>query len=380
VLLVAPVAQAASTGARHQGFAHLPTSVLRAYAAATSIHRVRFQHIESPKAGVRAPAHQGAGAGMRVDPTKFVPATIDQDSSGPWDFDMDATWADQNSYFKGNHKASYASLGLQAGHYERASWTPSGATSAVTFRYQGALFASAAAATAALQDGVTTVQTQVGNPPTDCSNTGFSCKAFAYGYQNGDSEGYNVLQVNNCLIETAARATSAIFQANVDQIVKTQLAVDGAALSLPACSGSPGTPGTNPPPSNPPPSNPPPVSPPPTTQPSIAIDQVGLVHVVNGQAKTTTTLKNKETGLFVAFYHASNAGANTPTGSLTVRSGSRTVGTVKMQSQTASDGTTYFEVGLKFTVKKKTKYTAVFNLVLGAAKASRSFNFTVKKK
>lgn len=192
-----------------------------------SLTRLPADH---PMARVHAPTRQ-SGSSMRLPDSAFAPATV----NSQYDYTETSAQADTN-YFAGNHSVSYESLGgTDVGYYERADWSPAGTSDTVYIRYQGLQFTSSTDALNALQEGVNTVQKQTNQTASDCSHGSIRCDTIVYQYKGGDVERYDVLQVNQCLIETASRATAATAASDAKQMVQMQNNVDSAASLLPAC-------------------------------------------------------------------------------------------------------------------------------------------------
>lgn len=180
-----------------------------------------------------APVHQSS-ASMRVPNSAFSPATVDT----KYDYTETSAFADTN-YFGSMHSATYESLGgTDVGYYQRAEWTPSGSADAVYIRYQGLQFMAASGALKVAQDGINVIQKRTAQTASDCSTSIIHCNSVVYSYTDGTLERYDVLQVNRCLFEVAARTTSAVLTRNSDQIVQILNNVERAAVELPSCGAS----------------------------------------------------------------------------------------------------------------------------------------------
>lgn len=195
---------------------------------------------DRPLAAAPAPSGQQAGA-LRLSANVFSPATVQSQYTGT----ITAATADSD-YFRGFHSTGYESFGFVGGYYARADWQPSGASGAVSFRYQGSILGSATQAQNAWNDGITYTNSTAGTTSQNCDNVltvSGNCAIIAYTTTDNTAVTYLAAQVNMCLIETAAAGPQAVVSANQSQVNQTLSAISSAAITTAesVCSNTPPT-------------------------------------------------------------------------------------------------------------------------------------------
>ena len=174
---------------------------------------------------------QSAEQQMRVPDTAFAPAKVATD----YDYTESASDADQN-WFRGNHQQSYKQLGMAGGYYERADSLKNLAI-AVIYHYQGTAYATTAAATHALNDGVQKSHGYDSAPKSCTLPAQYTCKRFLYPSTNDytgkkqDKEMFDIFQVRNCLAEVSATAPEKKMARRMAKVIRTVNSVDAAAVT-----------------------------------------------------------------------------------------------------------------------------------------------------
>jgi hypothetical protein len=116
---------------------------------------------------------------------------------------------------------------------------------------------------------------------------------------------------------------------------------------------------------------------------SVGIDSLSLSHQVKTALKATKTLKSGEKGLFEVAFHTVNSGIDLPTGTIVVRKGAKQVASGDLQTATKGNTTQIILAGIgQFPnkTKKAVHLSAQVELTLGASTATKSLKFTVKPK
>ena len=191
-----------------------------------------------PLGEVRAPTRQDPGL-LALAASAFSPATL-----VPQEVGIEANTVADAGPFRPDHSTTYTSLGRVTGFFQRADWTPSGQMDTATFRYQASVFPSAALAQAAWQDGVTHSQTLTSLPASNCtSQPQVTCTYLGLQTTTGNAVAYFVLQYNQCLEETSAEFSVALFNAQQTQLAQTigTITVAGVAAMQAACATTPAT-------------------------------------------------------------------------------------------------------------------------------------------
>jgi hypothetical protein len=229
--------------------------------------------------------------------------------------------------------------------------------------YRGNVFSDGSSAQAYANDSVNLLGPLDTAGTTDCSSSiGSFCKIIGFVSQEGHLNLYSIGVVNQCVIETGGVGDPAAMNANpnVTKLLADTF-VQGVTEAQQACTTSS-------------------TQPQPQLQPTISVSDVGLAHLVKGNAKITTTLKSGEKGYFILDFTDANEGSNTP--SATVKfdksNGSQLGGTLTMTRYQASDGTLFFGLTHKFKTKKLLHLTAKFTISLGGAQDESSLSFSVK--
>lgn len=135
-------------------------------------------------------------------PASAFPTDAQIDISGDLpNADSDSTDTD---WFRGNHSATYTSLGRSDGYYEEARWSPPGSGGDIYLHYQASVFASAIGAASANSDGVTFSEATAGAAHADCGLQIPGCTLVAYSSTVSNvpyQEIYASFSVNNVLVE-----------------------------------------------------------------------------------------------------------------------------------------------------------------------------------
>lgn len=174
-----------------------------------------------------SPTHQSAGA-MNIPDTSFSPAVVDPKFDGT----VDVSTADKSGAFgQYFHRSGYETFGFQGGYYQKATWQPSGATIAATFRYQGSVYSNATGAQRAGSDGVGYTQATYGATALDCSGQyGMSCRSLNFRDNTGTRFTLVVFQNNQCLAEIESDVDGALVATGSPQLVSILGAIKSAAV------------------------------------------------------------------------------------------------------------------------------------------------------
>ncbi|HZU11294.1 MAG TPA: hypothetical protein VFB58_00495, partial [Chloroflexota bacterium] len=228
-----------------------------------------------PQASPRQTSQQ-----LEIPPSAFSPAQVDTNPQVTG-YGVTAQAADSYWFYVstsiGNHSKPYDSFGYEDGTVITAidnNPNPPGLV-----HYLAAIYNSTANASALFNDGVTTTQYNYNTSSSSCAPAGaqFQCRAMVY-QENLDTgnnvsvlydESYNVLQVNQCVTETAVSVPDTEVNGFSGEMDTIQTNVDNAALEAmsKACGSGTGNPGPNPTP-QPPPGPQPKPTPSPTPQPT----------------------------------------------------------------------------------------------------------------
>lgn len=187
---------------------------------------------EVTRRGVLSPSSLSDGQ-LRLPGSAFAPAIINP----TYDYAESAATADQN-WFRNNHWWSYSRLGMASGYYERADTHDSNGY-LISFRWQATVYPSVAAASRAIQDGISRTKTY-GSGGGCYSIYHVACYSAAYTTNQTDNEAFEIVQINRCVGESAATENQAVFEANADAILNTaaQLEVAGEGLLASVCRGA----------------------------------------------------------------------------------------------------------------------------------------------
>ncbi len=314
--------------------------------------------------------------------------------------------------------------------------TPAGPT--ITIQYLSSIYASSTAASAAFTDLHSNLTTG-GVTPQDCSSPGIHCELASFSAMDsqGDTLGFDLLyqQIGVCTAEIVAAGALADIQQNAQAAATIVSNVTNAAstaltASCGAASATPGTAVTTPA------TTPTPASlivaasafspatiqssgeanndaaaqtvpgafhtqsyaalnridgslqsatlavtvPTPSGPPTVSLTGLALVHTVKGKVQTTKSIKVKEAATFLATYAATNGGSLSPTATIKITEGKKSLGTESMSGDTASDGTTYFYANVKFKAKTPLgTLKAHITITLGTATAKKTLTFKLLK-
>jgi hypothetical protein len=176
-----------------------------------------------------------SGNQLRLGSSSFAPAAINSN----YDYAENAATAGSN-WFSANHWWSYTRLGMTAGYYERADATDLDGNQ-ILFHWQASVYSSNTKAAAAFKDGVSrsSTYTQSGSSCTYIYHV--PCWLAVYSNTSGDTEAYEVVQVQQCIGETADTEPSADALANDINQTAANIHVDGESLLAKVCHGGSGT-------------------------------------------------------------------------------------------------------------------------------------------
>jgi len=335
-----------------------------------SLERVRLAPITEPRAHARSGAEQSADA-LRLPDSAFSPGTVTRSSV------LDNTFVDDQKYWpRDMHSADYKTWGRVTGYLQVAEWQPSSSPDKFNFNYAGSIFATSDGARNAWQDGSTYPVSKYAAVPADaCPGViDAPCTRLIETSSSGPTQWADLIQDNQCLIETLTYGPNTLFSAHQSQIASVTANIDRAALNAAeaVCGSPPPTP--TPPPPTATPALPTP-TPTPTSEPvpgaSITIDRVQIDPRVPGRPLNQGVT-------FLVFYHVSNAGPDAPVGSLRIIRGGSALSSGPMRLDTLLDGVPYFSYTLgQLSASSADQLAAQITLTLGSAHDTRTVPFTI---